>query len=115
MNVYQNKLDNKYDVVVERIDRDNGILKIIDVNTVLFTEQVKLAWGALFGPDVDDVQRWNEKCIDFVDNVLPTLNKPKEEEDPYRYRHICNRCGQSYSYAGYREEVQHSCGMEGFK
>lgn len=100
--------------MVERLTRDTGLLKIIEVNTVLFKQEVTLDYGAIFGPDINDIQKWMEIGINFVD-VTMKLPK-KEEEDPYKYRHICMKCGQSYFYAGYMEEAPHMCGdWAGFK
>ena len=35
---------------------------------VIHTESVLLAYGARFGPDVDDIYAWMERVVDVVDH-----------------------------------------------
>lgn len=68
--VWESRLDGKYDVFVDRIVNE-GVLKIVNIETkeVLHTEPVMLSYGAIFGPDIDDVQDWADKAIAVVDNL----------------------------------------------
>jgi hypothetical protein len=74
--VWYSILDNKYIVTVSRPTTKHvlsqngyvGILEIFDANgKILYTEEVGLAYGARFGPDVDDVYQWQEKVLAFID------------------------------------------------
>ncbi|MEW6635469.1 MAG: hypothetical protein AB1425_01495 [Actinomycetota bacterium] len=68
--VWRSKLDGKYDVYVERTDDYTGVLKIAMGEEVLHSEEVALAYGALFGPDVDDVADWQERAVRVVDHRI---------------------------------------------
>lgn len=66
--VWATTLDDKYSVTVTREAPYRGILRIAEGGKVLHTETVGLMYDALFGPDVDDVARWQEIAVRFVDN-----------------------------------------------
>ncbi|OGD30034.1 hypothetical protein A2833_02935 [Candidatus Azambacteria bacterium RIFCSPHIGHO2_01_FULL_44_55] len=73
--VWRNKLDNRYLIEVHRTDGYSGKLYIFDHDKndqEIFSLDVGLSYGATFGPDVADVQEWQEKALDFIDN---TYNK----------------------------------------
>lgn len=36
---------------------------------VLERQNVGLSYGALFGPDVEDVLDWQQRAVDFIDGV----------------------------------------------
>lgn len=60
----------RYSIRVIRLDRSNGILKVYDTkfnNKLIFEKQVQLSYGAMFGPDISDVDIWKEIVIKFVD------------------------------------------------
>jgi hypothetical protein len=65
--VWEAKLDDKYDCVVQRTGDYAGELTITADSTVLHREAVGLSYGAIFGPDVADVREWEDKCIGIVD------------------------------------------------
>lgn len=68
--VWWNRLDGKFQIEVQRISDYTGILVIFDhVNedNVIHREDVGLAYGAIMGPDVDDVRKWEDKACDIVD------------------------------------------------
>jgi hypothetical protein len=67
--IWGNKLDNKYDVFVERKGPYKGSLIIADDKKVLLTEDVSLSYGAKFGPDISDVCEWERRCIEFIDTL----------------------------------------------
>lgn len=68
--VWKNQLDGKYDTYVERVEPYKGELVIKDGDTTLTTKSVTLAYDAKFGPDVEDIQQWENMCVDFIDNQL---------------------------------------------
>ena len=68
--VWQNKLDNIYDVMMVTDNDDykgNLIIKKGDVE--LLKELTTISYGARFGPDVSDVAVWENRCIDFIDKL----------------------------------------------
>ncbi len=67
--IWSATLDARYACTVDRIDGSSGTLKVTDThtNTILLEERVSLSYGAMFGPDVDDVQSWQEKIMQCVD------------------------------------------------
>lgn len=60
-------LDDRYIVTVDRTGDYTGELAIHLDDKELLREPVGLSYGALFGPDVDDVQTWQRRAIKFVD------------------------------------------------
>lgn len=72
-------LAEKLQIQQEKYDPDyQGVLCIFeqtDDKQLLYFEKVILAYGAPFGPDVDDVTAWQEKVLDFIDNTLPTVSR----------------------------------------
>ena len=71
-------LDNKYFIYVIRTGEHVGQYNILDIDTQqdVFSCEVSLAYGAIFGPDVGDVQKWCDMGVDFVDNKLITSEVP---------------------------------------
>ncbi|KKQ32205.1 MAG: hypothetical protein US45_C0025G0008 [Candidatus Nomurabacteria bacterium GW2011_GWA1_37_20] len=70
--VWRSKLDDRYLIEAHRIDNRNGKIFAFDHNKndqEIFSMDVGLSYGAMFGPDVADVQEWQEKVIDFIDNI----------------------------------------------
>ena len=66
--IWQNKVDNKYDVFVESDgDGYGGFLVIIENNKELLREHTSISYAAKFGPDISDVAKWEERCIQFID------------------------------------------------
>jgi hypothetical protein len=73
MLVWWTRLDGRWQIEVHRIDDYNGTLCIFDhanQDNLRHSEPVGLAFGAIFGPDVDDVAFWQDKAIDVVDNAI---------------------------------------------
>lgn len=72
--VWWTRLDQRWQVEVQRVNDYNATLCVFDHthdNTLRHSEPVGLAYGAIMGPDVDDVRTWQESAIAFVDS-LPT-------------------------------------------
>lgn len=67
--VWQNKLDGRYDVSVERLDGQRGELVVMDGDKELLREVVGLFCGALYGIDASDVSAWEDRCAVFVDGL----------------------------------------------
>lgn len=71
MIIWESKLDEIYDCKVTRISENKGKLTIVDqFNRPLFDREVGLLYGALFGPDIDDVLYWEELCVQFIDKLV---------------------------------------------
>ena len=61
----------RYQAEVQRISRSRATLCLFDHqdnDKLLKTWRVSLAFGAEFGPDQDDVQRWDKMIGEFIDN-----------------------------------------------
>lgn len=67
--IFQATLDDKYDVKVTRIDGYTGQFTVHCGELELANEVVPLAYGALFGPDIDDVTTWQNRAIEIVENL----------------------------------------------
>ncbi len=70
--VWGSKLDERYLVEVQRDPayESRGLLYVWDHDDnmiVLLEESVALAYGARFGPDVDDVAAWQERVVELID------------------------------------------------
>lgn len=69
--VWEARLDNKYHCTVTRVSERKGQLKIVaqENQEVLLNKEVGLSYGAIFGPDMDDVMDWEQICIETVDSL----------------------------------------------
>lgn len=70
MRVWEAMLDGVWDCRVERTGERRGRLlvsRLDDPVVVILNEETGLSYGAHFGPDVDDVAMWQEKCAAAVD------------------------------------------------
>lgn len=72
--VWKSRLDMKWDVRVKEVvegDETAAWLEIVDIATeeVVFTKPVSLAYGAIFGPDSDDVAEWQALAVSVVDSL----------------------------------------------
>lgn len=65
--VWSATLDDKYEISVERTEPYQGILTISAGDEVLYQEPVGLMYNAQFGPDVEDVHRWKQTAVRFID------------------------------------------------
>jgi hypothetical protein len=70
--VWWSRLDGRYQVEVQRTGSHTAELVVYDHqdnDKELMREAVGLSYGAQFGPDVSDVAFWQQKSMDFVDNM----------------------------------------------
>lgn len=68
--IWEAGLDSKFQCKVVRTTDGKGTLTVVEEATgrVLLNTRVPLSYGAMFGPDVDDVAYWREMCIEAVDS-----------------------------------------------
>lgn len=68
--VWEATLDNRYQIQVQRTDSHQGELIVYDPRTekTLFQESTTLHYGARFGPDVADIQRWQQQALEVIDS-----------------------------------------------
>lgn len=67
--VWESMLDQRYSCKVIRQTGRTGLLTVKDCETeeFLLEKEVSLAFGSIFGPDVDDVAQWQDFCVDAVE------------------------------------------------
>jgi hypothetical protein len=68
--VWYNTVDQgTWEVEVTRVTDYQGELTVrrASDDEVILCEVVGLAYGAIFGPDVDDVEQWQDKVIKAID------------------------------------------------
>ena len=67
--IWEAELDGKYKCTVTRINKRGGNLRIVETVTEreLLNQDVGLMYGAQFGPDVEDVAKWQDICVAVVD------------------------------------------------
>lgn len=67
--IWKAQLDDRYDCQVQRINEAHGHLTVTDTTDqkILLQQEVTLSYGARFGPDMDDVADWEERCVQAVD------------------------------------------------
>lgn len=69
MVIWEAELDGKYDCTVTRRSDTLGTLTVTTKDGKnLYTGIVSLMYGAVFGPDVEDMELWEKMCIEVVDN-----------------------------------------------
>lgn len=68
--VWESTLDDRYRCLVSRTGAETGRLTITDTETEqeLHAEDVELAYGATFGPDIGDIRTWQELAMEVVDS-----------------------------------------------
>lgn len=69
--VWRDTLDGRYLVEVQRTGPYTGTLVVFDHDAgdrLIMETDVGLSYGALFGPDADDLAEWQEKVIKFIDS-----------------------------------------------
>jgi len=64
-------LDERYECNVTRNSHYSGQLKVFDnqEKKYLYDEEVRLSYGATFGPDAIDVVEWQDKVVEIVDGL----------------------------------------------
>lgn len=71
--VWRAKFDNRYLIEVQRHDPSSRLANLViwdheREDSEIACWEVGLSYGAVFGPDIDDVMTWQDKVADFVDN-----------------------------------------------
>ena len=69
--IFEATIDDKtWAVVVLRITESQGELTVvkIDGGEVILSERVGLMFGAIFGPDIDDVRMWEHMAVEAIDH-----------------------------------------------
>ena len=69
--MWWSRLDNRYQDEVTRDPNTSSHAKLTiydhaNSNAQVHTEQVELAYGAVFGPDTDDVEQWTAVALGLV-------------------------------------------------
>ncbi|UDL15962.1 hypothetical protein QEH42_gp256 [Microbacterium phage Pumpernickel] len=69
--IWSATLDKKWlvEVTGHEDSQYRGTLTIKDGDEVVFTQEVGVSYGAMFGPDVDDVATWQTIAINYIDNL----------------------------------------------
>jgi hypothetical protein len=67
--IWKAELDGKYKCSVTRINKRGGNLRVVESATEreLLNQDVGLLYGAQFGPDIEDVEKWQSICTAVVD------------------------------------------------
>ena len=67
--IWETELDSKFKCTVTRINKRGGNLRIVETDTgrELLNQDVGLLYGAQFGPDIEDVSKWQSICTAVVD------------------------------------------------
>lgn len=67
--IWEAELDGKFKCTVTRINKRGGALRVEDTEAgkVLLEQDVGLMYGAQFGPDIEDVDKWQSICVAVVD------------------------------------------------
>jgi len=73
--LWESTLDNRFHVEVD----SDCVLRIFDNSNcqLLHSESVVLSYGAVFGVDAGDIEDWQMKTIDIVDNYTAKNSKNK--------------------------------------
>ena len=73
--IWEANLDNRYSCSVVRINKRGGNLRMVETATgrELLNQDVGLLYGAQFGPDVEDVDKWQGICIAVADKDQKSL------------------------------------------
>lgn len=81
--VWESTLDKAWHCYVERTHTYHGRLRVQSVefpDHELLNVDVTLAYGAAFGPDVDDVDLWADMSLKAVDAYVKSQQVTDEEE-----------------------------------
>ncbi len=67
--IWESELDGKFSCSVVRINKRGGNLRVVEMSTgrELLNQDVGLMYGAQFGPDIEDVAKWQDICTAVVD------------------------------------------------
>lgn len=65
--VWTATLDEKYTITVVRTNPYRATLTLSEGERILHQASVGLMYDAMFGPDVEDVESWQELATRFID------------------------------------------------
>jgi hypothetical protein len=67
--IWEAELDGKFKCTVTRINKRGGTLRVEDTKSgkMLLEQDVGLMYGAQFGPDIEDVDKWQSICVAVID------------------------------------------------
>ena len=68
--IYEATLDSRFKLEVTRNEIGGGTIRLYDTKKeyeLLFKKDVDLLYGARFGPDVADVNYWQDLVVKYVD------------------------------------------------
>ena len=71
--IWWSRLDGRYQVEVQRSGERSAMLVIFDhanQGALVHQENTELLYGARFGPDVQDVERWKERAVHVIDGFM---------------------------------------------
>jgi hypothetical protein len=66
--LWQRVLNGRYAAIVVRRAEFRGVLELWDGAKLLLQRDVTLAYGAVGGPNPENIQAWEEICTKFVEN-----------------------------------------------
>lgn len=74
--------EGEYRVAVVRVSNYAGTLQVFrrGQSAPFFEKEVGLAYGAVLGPDVDDLQSWQETALEQIDADIANGGKDGESE-----------------------------------
>lgn len=86
--VWQNRLDNRYDVTVFGSTAPyTGIFVLRDRETELYRGAVHLAYNAIMGPDAADVAAWQDIAVTIIDRAKSPKQRLDEALDRLKKEH----------------------------
>ena len=86
--VWQNRLDNRYDVTVFGSTAPyTGIFVLRDRETELYRGAVHLAYNAIIGPDAADVAAWQDVAVAIIDRTKSLKQRLDEALDRMKKEH----------------------------
>lgn len=68
--VWAGVLDSRYAIEIERTEPYKGVFKIKDLEGEFsFKEETSISYDAQFGPDICDIQRWQNRGVEVIDDL----------------------------------------------
>lgn len=69
--IWSVEIDNgKFKAWVESSESHKGILYVESSDkSKKFSQEVAISYGAMFGPDVDDVNAWGQAALNYIDSL----------------------------------------------
>lgn len=75
--VWKTELDRTWDIKVYRTEnfyKGTLVMKHKQNDQIVFTKEVALSYGAMFGADVADVSEWQDICLKIADEPQQQFN-----------------------------------------